>query len=159
MSDVVYIPKDSQEGNLGTPINGSGFSKALLANLPAYRKGLSPLRRGLEIGMAHGYLLFGPFAFTSQFRMSKIADLVGLVEAVLLIVIMTLALSLYANTNPAKPVDVDPLPKAPEAFATQEGWTDFGSGFLVGGIGGAGFAFIVYEVFKSGVFQTFGNLG
>jgi photosystem I subunit XI len=155
--EVVYAAGDPQTGNLVTPINGSGFTKAFLSNLPAYRHGLSPMRRGLEVGMAHGYLLFGPFAYTSQFRLSKVADIVGLIEAVLLIVIMTLALSLYSNTKPPKPVVVEPLPKAPDSFATQEGWTDFASGFMIGGIGGAAFAFIIYEAFKSGVFQTFAN--
>ena len=32
-----------------------------LSNLPAYRTGVSPLLRGVEIGLAHGYLLSGPF--------------------------------------------------------------------------------------------------
>lgn len=157
--EMVYAAGDPLTGNLVTPINGSGFSKAFLSNLPAYRKGLSPLRRGLEIGMAHGYWLFGPFAYTSQFRMSKVADIVGLIEAILLIVIASLAMSLYANTNPPKPVEVTPLPKAPATFASQEGWTDFSSGFLVGGIGGAAFAYVVYLAFKSGVFEAFGSFG
>jgi hypothetical protein len=32
-----------------------------LSNLPAYRTGVSPLLRGVEIGLAHGFLLPGPF--------------------------------------------------------------------------------------------------
>jgi photosystem I subunit XI len=157
--EMVSIAGDPQIGNLITPINGSGFTKAFLSNLPAYRKGLSPLLRGLEIGMAHGYWLFGPFTYTSQFRLSKVADIVGLIEAVLLVVIATLAMSLYANTNPPKPVAVTPLPSAPDALSTQEGWTDLASGFLVGGIGGAGFAFLVYKIVNSGVFESFGSFG
>jgi photosystem I subunit XI len=147
--EVVYAAGDPQTGNLVTPINGSGFTKAFLSNLPAYRHGLSPMRRGLEVGMAHAY--------TSQFRLSKVADVVGLIEAVILIVILTLALSLYSNSKPPKPVTVTPLPPAPDSFATQEGWTDFASGFMIGGFGGAVFAFVLYEAFKSGVFQTFAN--
>lgn len=77
MSDVVKPAGDPQIGNLATPINSSDFTKALINNLPAYRKGLSAQRRGLEIGMAHGYLLFGPFAFTSQFRDTGVGDIVG----------------------------------------------------------------------------------
>ena len=90
---------DPQVGNLATPINSSDFSKALINNLPAYRAGLSPQRRGLEIGMAHGYLLFGPFAFTSQFRNTGVSDVVGLIEAVILVVILTVCLSLYAGVT------------------------------------------------------------
>ncbi len=51
---------DPFTGHLSTPISDSGFTRALIGNLPAYRKGLSPLIRGLEIGMAHGYFLVGP---------------------------------------------------------------------------------------------------
>ena len=44
-------------GNLSTPVTTSVATKLYLGNLPIYRKGLSPLMRGLEIGMAHGYRL------------------------------------------------------------------------------------------------------
>ena len=50
-------------GNLSTPVTTSTATKLYLGNLPIYRKGLSPLLRGLEIGMAHGYFLIGPFYF------------------------------------------------------------------------------------------------
>jgi hypothetical protein len=33
----------------------------LLSNLPAYRVGVSPVLRGVEVGLAHGFLLVGPF--------------------------------------------------------------------------------------------------
>ncbi|MEL6606168.1 MAG: photosystem I reaction center subunit XI, partial [Cyanobacteria bacterium J06614_10] len=49
-----------QLGNLETPINSSSLVKAYINNLPAYRPGLTPFLRGLEIGMAHGYFLVGP---------------------------------------------------------------------------------------------------
>ena len=42
-------------GNLSTPVTTSTATKLYLGNLPIYRKGLSPVLRGLEIGMAHGY--------------------------------------------------------------------------------------------------------
>jgi len=156
--DVIHPAGDPQIGNLATPINSSDFTKALINNLPAYRAGLSAQRRGLEIGMAHGYLLFGPFAFTSQFRNSGVADLVGLIEAVILVVILTVCLSLYGSVGVQKPISTITTPHPPEALSTSEGWSEFAGSFLVGGIGGAGFAYLVYEVVKSGVFQTFGNL-
>ncbi|TVQ65211.1 MAG: photosystem I reaction center protein subunit XI, partial [Spirulina sp. DLM2.Bin59] len=52
---------DPQMGHLSTPISDSGFTRVFIGNLPAYRPGLSPLLRGLEIGMAHGYFIGGPW--------------------------------------------------------------------------------------------------
>lgn len=37
-------------GNLATPVSTSSFTRSLLGNLPAYRPGISPLFRGLEVG-------------------------------------------------------------------------------------------------------------
>ena len=39
-------------GHLATPITSSAVTRAILQNLPAYRFGLTPLLRGLEIGLA-----------------------------------------------------------------------------------------------------------
>ncbi|GAB4139837.1 MAG: hypothetical protein Fur0046_15170 [Cyanobacteria bacterium J069] len=158
MTQVVQPAGDPQIGNLATPINSSGFTKALINNLPAYRPGLSAQRRGLEVGMAHGYLLFGPFAYTSQFRNSGIGDLVGLIEAVILVVILTVCLSLYSSVGVKKPIATITTPNPPEALSHSEGWSEFAGSFLVGGIGGAAFAYLIFQVFKSGVFETFGNL-
>lgn len=158
MTDVVKPADDPQIGNLATPINSSPFTKALINNLPAYRAGLSPQRRGLEIGMAHGYLLYGPFAVTSQFRNTPVSDVVGLIEAVILVVILTVCLSLYAGSKPKAPISTVTNPNPPSSLETSEGWSEFAGSFLIGGIGGAAFAYIVYEIFKSGVLQTFGNL-
>ena len=157
-TEVVKPADDPQIGNLATPINSSDFTRALINNLPAYRAGLSAQRRGLEIGMAHGYLLFGPFAFTSQFRNTGVSDTVGLIEAVILVVILTVCLSLYAGVGPQKPISTVTTPKTPSNLEGSEGWSEFAGSFLVGGIGGAAFAYIVYEIFKSGVLETFGNL-
>jgi photosystem I subunit XI len=148
---------DPQIGNLETPVNSSGFVRAFINGLPAYRANLSAQRRGLEIGMAHGYWLFGPYAVTSQFRNSSVSDLVGLFEAIVSIMVLTIALSLYSSSNPPKPVSTTTA-HAPQAFASEEGWSEFAGGFLVGGVGGAAFAYFVYQVVKSGVLETFGNL-
>ena len=68
-------------GNLSTPVTTSTATKLYLGNLPIYRKGLSPLLRGLEIGMAHGYFLIGPFYILGPLRNSPNALLVGLFSA------------------------------------------------------------------------------
>ncbi len=139
-NQVVSPAGDSQIGNLATPINSSGIVTAFIRNLPAYRKGLSPQRRGLEIGMAHGYFLIGPFATLGPLRDSDAASLAGLLAAVGLVVILTIALSIYASSHPAQPIATITTPDVPAALATQEGWNEFNSGFLIGGIGGAAFA-------------------
>lgn len=153
--DVVKPADDPQIGNLATPINSSDFTKAFINNLPAYRKGLSPIRRGLEVGMAHGYLLFGPFAYTSQFRDSEFANLIGAIEAAALILILTICLSIYASVTQGQPIATITTPNPPETFNSQEGWSEFAGGFLVGGVGGA---FAAYWLVSSGLFQTVPHL-
>jgi photosystem I subunit 11 len=128
-------------GHLSTPITASAATKAFLGNLPAYRTGLSPLLRGLEVGMAHGYLLVGPFYKLGPLRNSELALLVGFVAALGLISILTVCLAIYGKVsfqNPNKKYtnlpDVD--------LMSEEGWQQFTSGFLVGAFGGAGFAYL-----------------
>ena len=61
--EVVFpAHNDPQLGNLETPVNSLPAIKWFIGNLPAYRPHLDPARRGLEVGMAHGYWIFGPFA-------------------------------------------------------------------------------------------------
>jgi len=126
-----------QLGNLETPVNSSPLTKWFIGNLPAYRPDLTPFRRGLEVGMAHGYLLFGPFAKLGPLRNAPSAYLAGLLSTIGLVVILTACLSLYANSNPLRPVAMVTVPNPPSAFNTTEGWNNFASAFLIGGIGGA----------------------
>ena len=46
---------------LETPVTSAPIIATYLSSLPAYRTGVSPLLRGVEIGLAHGFLLVGPF--------------------------------------------------------------------------------------------------
>jgi photosystem I subunit 11 len=141
--EVVHMGNDPFDANLATPINASGFTKAFINNLPAYRAGITPFRRGLEVGMAHGYWLIGPFAKLGPLRDTPIANLAGLLSTVGLIVISTLAISLYGSSNPPAPTRTITTPRPPEELKTSEGWNEYGSGFLIGGIGGAMFAYFL----------------
>jgi len=133
-----------QIGNLETPLNSSGLTKAFLNNLPAYRQGLSAQRRGLEVGMAHGYLLYGPFALLGPLRDTDVPAVAGLIGAVGLVLILTVCLSLYSGANVSSAVSRNTLPYTPpEALSTDEGWSEFAGSFLIGGIGGAIFAFFL----------------
>ena len=143
MSDLIKPAGDPQIGNLETPINSSPFTKALISNLPAYRTGLSPQRRGLEIGMAHGYLLYGPFALLGPLRDSDVPALAGLLAAAALVVILTACLSIYSGAGVSKAVSSATVPAPPDALGSDEGWSEFAGSFLVGGIGGATFAYLL----------------
>jgi photosystem I subunit XI len=129
--------------NLATPVNSSDIIKAFIGNLPAYRGGLSAQRRGLEVGMAHGYLLIGPFTLLGPLRNSDHAFLSGLLGTVGLVVILTICLSLYASVHPAAPLASVTVPKPPTDLNDQKGWNEFNSGFLIGGIGGAAFGYLL----------------
>jgi|TARA_B110000977_G_scaffold199675_1_gene287790 photosystem I subunit 11 len=128
--------EDPFVGNLSTPINSSNVTKIFLINLPAYRIGLSSLLRGLEVGMAHGYFLLGPFYILGPLRNSEVALLSGFLSVVGLILILTAALSIYSLVFSDTTTDSNSL-------QTAEGWRRFTSGFLVGAIGGAGFAYLL----------------
>jgi photosystem I subunit XI len=142
--DVVQHGGDPQVGNLATPINASGFTKTFIQNLPAYRQGLSANRRGLEVGMAHGYFIYGPFAVLGPLRDSDgLAAIGGLLAAVGLISILTIALSLYGGVGSGKPIATVTVPNPPENLGTKEGWSEFAGGFLIGGCGGAAFAYFL----------------
>nr|YP_010197361.1 photosystem I reaction center subunit XI [Gracilaria domingensis]UAD85368.1 photosystem I reaction center subunit XI [Gracilaria domingensis] len=137
MSDFVQsYNNDPFVGNLSTPVSTSTFTKGLLSNLPAYRRGLSPLLRGLEIGMAHGYFLVGPFDKLGPLRNTDVALLSGFLSAVGLIIILTVCLSMYGNVSFDKNDSQDIL-------NTSEGWGQFTAGFLVGAVGGSGFAYLL----------------
>lgn len=120
-------------GHLETPVS-AGVGMVLVNNLPAYRANLSPARRGLEVGMAHGYLLLGPFYKLGPLRDSDLALAAGLLAAIGLVVILTVCLSLYGSVTFQKTAG------SGNDLQSAQGWSDFTSSFLLGGCGGAGFA-------------------
>lgn len=89
---------DSSVGHLSTPITDSILTRTLLMYLPIYRYNLSNSLRGLEIGMAHGYFLIGPFYKLGPLRNSETALLVGYLSTIGLIIILSVTLSLYGTT-------------------------------------------------------------
>jgi len=130
---------DPFTGHLSTPISDSAFTRAFIGNLPAYRKGLSPLIRGLEVGMAHGYFLVGPWTLLGPLRDSDHAYLGALIAALALILVATVALSSYGSvTFQSQGSSTDPL-------QTADGWSQFASGFFVGASGGACVAYFLLE--------------
>jgi photosystem I subunit 11 len=125
-------------GNLSTPVTTSTATKLYLGNLPIYRKGLSPLLRGLEIGMAHGYFLIGPFYILGPLRNSPNALLVGLLSAFGLIVILTVGLTIYGLAS-FQDNGVG------ENLESPKGWRNFTSGFSIGALGGVSVAYVLLD--------------
>jgi photosystem I subunit 11 len=82
-------------GHLATPVTSSNLTKTYLSLLPAYKTGLSPLLRGINIGFVHGYFLLGPFVKLGPLRDSQVANFVGLVSTISLIIILTTCLLIY----------------------------------------------------------------
>ena len=126
-------------GHLATPITSSAITRTILQDLPAYRLGLTPLLRGLEIGLAHGYFLMGPFVKLGPLRNSNIALLAGFLSTVGLIVILTLGLTIYGVA--AFGQETVSLSNEND-LQTKQAWDQFKGGFFVGACGSAGFAFI-----------------
>ncbi|NER82875.1 MAG: photosystem I reaction center protein subunit XI, partial [Leptolyngbya sp. SIO1D8] len=130
MADIIRHAGDPQIGNLATPLNASALTQSFIGNLPAYRAGLVPQRRGLEVGMAHGYFLYGPFAMLGPLRDSDIPGVAGLLSAVGLVMILTVGLSLYSGVGiDAKVVKATTPFPPPEDFSTTAGWKEFATGF------------------------------
>jgi photosystem I subunit 11 len=123
-------------GHLATPITSSSLTRAILKNLPAYRFGLTPLLRGLEIGLAHGYFLIGPFAKLGPLRNSDIGLLAGFLSTIGLILILTLGLTIYGAAAFGQDKSTG------NELQTKKSWDQFKGGFFVGACGSAGFAFI-----------------
>ncbi len=141
---------DQFQGNLATPINNSDVVLNWIKALPIYRQGLAPITRGLEIGMAHGYLLLGPFLKLGPLRDTDNALLSGALSAGGLVLILTACLSIYgaAVCQGDKPL----IGELPNNLQTFRDWGLFSSGFLIGGSGGVIFAsFILLEIQRAGI--------
>jgi photosystem I subunit 11 len=131
---VTTYENDPFVGHLSTPITTSILTRVILKNLPIYRAGLSSILRGIEIGMAHGYFLIGPFVTLGPLRNSEIANFAGLLSTFGLIIILAMALSMYGTVSFETSEEGSPIQNKIE-------WKKFTLGFTIGGFGGAGFAF------------------
>jgi photosystem I subunit XI len=130
---------DPFTGNLSTPISDSAFTRAFIGNLPAYRAGLSPILRGLEIGMAHGYFAIGPWVKLGPLRDSDFAAMGGLISGSTLMLIATICLAAYGI------VSFQGSAKSDDPLQSSEGWSQFTAGFFIGSMGGAFFAFFLLQ--------------
>jgi photosystem I subunit 11 len=143
--DVISTFEDDPfVGHLSTPITTSSITKTYLSLLPAYKPGLSPLLRGINIGYVHGYFLLGPFVQLGPLRDSQVANFVGFVSTISLIIILTTCLLIYGFVTFKNNDDSDD--SATLNWLTSKGWSQFTSGFIVGGFGGASIAYVLLKL-------------
>ena len=146
---------DPQTGNLETPINASGFSKWFINSQPGYRPGLTPFRRGFDVGLAQGLWVVIPFIKLGPLRDTDVANIAGLLSAIGLSVIAAAAIWLYAASNPPKPEPTVTTPRPPVELNTSAGWFQYGNGFLVGALSGVTITYFVLA--NWGVLQSLFN--
>lgn len=125
-----------------SPFADGYFAKQYVAAMAFYREGLKPWQRGLEIGMAHGYFIIGPFVSLGPLRATPEAATVGLLCGVAIIGLASVGGLLFGAT--IKPTRFDAEGDKPAA-----GWQEMMNWHAVGGLGGAGFAHALLTVFGS----------
>ncbi len=143
-NDNIYL------GHLSTPISDSDLVRAFVNNLPAYRSDISPFLRGLEVGMAHGYFLIGPWVLLGPLRESEeLANIGGLIAGIGLILIATAALAAYGLVTFPKGGEAAAYftgdGRAPDNLKTAQGWSLFAGGFFIGATGAAFVAYLLLD--------------
>ncbi|XP_022758823.1 photosystem I reaction center subunit XI, chloroplastic-like [Durio zibethinus] len=140
-------------GSLETPITSSPLIAWYLSNLPAYRTAVNPLLRGIEVGLAHGFLLVGPFVKTGPLRNTAVAAQAGSFAAAGLVVILSICATMYGvasfqegETSTAPSLTLTGRKKEPDQLQTADGWAKFSAGFFFGGISGVIWAYFLLYV-------------
>mmetsp|Transcript_47398 Transcript_47398/g.87100 ORF Transcript_47398/g.87100 Transcript_47398/m.87100 type:complete len:365 (+) Transcript_47398:46-1140(+) len=123
-----------------SPISDSRFAKNFIGNTAFYREGLENWQRGLEIGMAHGYFLVGPFTALGPLRNTPEAATVGLLSACAVIGIVSVGGLLFGATVKPRAFDKD-------GASAGSGFTEIINWHAVGGLGGAGFCHLLLTLF------------
>jgi photosystem I subunit XI len=137
-------------GHLSTPITTSNLTRSYLSLLPAYKAGLSPLLRGINIGYVHGYFLLGPFVKLGPLRDSQVANFVGFVSTISLLIILTTCLLIYGFVSFSdSKAEEGSEKKELVDFLNSKGWSQFTSGFIVGGFGGTSIAYVLLKLVSS----------
>ncbi|CAK0794015.1 unnamed protein product, partial [Prorocentrum cordatum] len=133
-------PERFSGDQIQTAVRDSAFSQQFLDNLAFYRQGLKPWQRGLEIGMAHGYFIIGPFVSLGPLRNTPEAATVGMLSGIAVIMIASFGGLLLGTT--LKPTLFDkPGDKPAAGFQEMMIW------HIIGGTGGAAFAHILLTLF------------
>ncbi len=137
---ITPAPQEAWLIQMTGQVNPSDFTVLFLRNLPIYRQGISPLFRGLEIGMAHGYFLAGPLTVLNPVKSPEAQTQAGLILTILVIGLITIALSGYQVKNSAEATENQFY-----WLKNPEQWDLFRSGFITGGVGGALFVYLLLQ--------------
>uniref|UniRef100_A0A7N0U7F1 Photosystem I reaction center subunit XI, chloroplastic n=1 Tax=Kalanchoe fedtschenkoi TaxID=63787 RepID=A0A7N0U7F1_KALFE len=147
---VQPINGDPFIGSLETPVTSSPLIAWYLSNLPAYRTAVSPLLRGVEVGLAHGFFLVGPFVKAGPLRNTEFAGAAGSLAAGGLVAILSICLTIYGissfkegEPSTAPGLTLTGRKKTPDPLQTAEGWEKFTGGFFFGGISGVIWAYFL----------------
>jgi len=139
---IDYNPKEPFSADIRTPLTEGRFSKMFIKNTAFYRDGLKPWQRGVEIGMAHGYFLIGPFVALGPLRDTPVAATVGLLCGCAVIGLVTCGAYIFGIT-------IQPTLFDKEGDEPSSGWMELVNWHALGGVGGAGFAHALLTVFGS----------
>merc|ERR1719152_560513 len=140
-------------GMLETPVTSAPIVANYLSALPAYRTAVSPLLRGVEIGLSHGFFLPGPFIKLGPLRaVDGVAEIAGCMSAAGLVIILAACLSIYgaARFQRKEIVSVKTLSGrelSPDEWQTSAGWSEFTSGWVVGGLSGVLYCYLCTQFF------------
>eukprot|EP00958_Prasinococcus_capsulatus_P017233 scaffold1938_cov399-Prasinococcus_capsulatus_cf.AAC.26 len=149
---------------LETPVTSAPIVASFLAGLPAYRAGIPPLTRGVEVGLAHGFLLVGPFYKLGPLRDTDVALECGSLAAATLVIILTVCLTIYGiaqfqlrascaerrvasvcktqGETPETKRTLTGRVMAADSLQTADGWANFAAGFFVGAESGVLWAYL-----------------
>lgn len=136
-----------------TPVTSAPIVAKFLSSLPAYRTGVSPLLRGVEVGLAHGFLIPGPFIALGPLRdVPGVGEIAGCASGAGLVLILAVCLSIYGGATfqgESKAVATKTLSGrsvAADALQSADGWSGFAAGWTVGGLSGVAWAYIMTQV-------------
>ena len=154
-SVVKPINGDPFIGMFETPVTSAPIVANFLSNLPAYRTGVRPLLRGVEIGLTHGFFLVGPFIKLGPLRNAagNTPEVAGCLSGAGAVLLLALALTIYGastfqsedpdalgvKTLTGRSISRDPL-------QSKQGWEEFTGGFLVGGLSGVAYAYLCTQL-------------
>jgi len=139
--------QDPCAGDLITPVNSNIAIRSIINLLPMYRQGLSTKARGIQLGSAFGFVLYGPFTVLGPMRNTEFSTTIGLFSTIGGVTILTTLFFLYGQAGgkfyqpPANPT----VPNPPKELFNSESWTQFQTCFWLGGSLGAVVAWFIYS--------------
>merc|ERR1712061_697485 len=131
-------------GMLETPITSAPIVTKYLSYLPCYRLSVSTNARGVEVGLAHGFFMPGPFIKLGPLRnVEGSAEIAGCMSAAGLILILAVCLSMYGSTSFQRKNIVGVKTLSGRSI----GWSEFTSGWVVGGLSGVMYCYLCTQFF------------